>query len=322
MLGIGIMLNLFLISILLGTNVIQFESWRVKHNKTYNSSLDRKNKFLNWFENSIFIKKHNLENNGFTLAHNKFSDIKDEWKERNWKNSKMSYYYYAPPLEKKEIVGLPEEVDWRKHNLVTDVKDQQQCGSCWAFSAVGSMEGQHAKKSKKLLSLSESQIIDCDVDGGDEGCDGGWMDGAFQYVIKQGGLETEKNYPYEPTDESCLFNKSDVVARFSSFKDIVGGEAGLKEAVATIGPISVAIDASMNSFQLYKEGVYYDKDCSQSILDHGVLVVGYGTTKDKKDYWIVKNSWGKDWGENGYILMSRNRNNSCGIATKPSYPIV
>jgi cathepsin L len=316
------MFSLFFLFALLGTNLLEFESWRIKHNKTYDSEINVTSKFENWIENSKFIEGHNAENSDFKLGLNKFADIGDEWYYRTWKNSKMWTFIHAPPVEKEEVPGLPESVDWRKKNAVTHIKDQAQCGSCWAFSAVGSMEGQHAIHNGTLVSLSESQVVDCDVNGGDEGCGGGWMDGAFQYVINQGGIEPEKDYPYTPEDEPCTFNKSDIAAKFSGFKDVTGGEAGLKEAVANVGPISVAIDASMSTFQFYKSGVYYDVNCSQTMLDHGVLVVGYGTTSDNKDYWIVKNSWGTSWGDKGYILMARNRNNNCGIATKPSYPTV
>jgi cathepsin L len=182
------------------------------------------------------------------------------------------------------------------------------------------MEAQHALKTGKLVSLSESQIVDCDLK--DAGCAGGWMDGAFRYVISNYGIEPEKDYPYIAQFEKCTANKTENVATFSSYKDVTGGETGLMEAVATVGPISVAIDASQPDFQLYQSGVYYNPDCSTTILDHGVLVVGYGTTANGTDYWIVKNSWGETWGNKGYIWMARNRNNMCGIATHPSYPIV
>jgi len=182
------------------------------------------------------------------------------------------------------------------------------------------MEGQHALAKGKLISFSESQIVDCD--GVAAGCGGGFMDSAFEYVISTGGIESEAAYPYLPENKKCVFNTSRVAAHFKGYQDVKGGEAGLKEAVAYVGPVSVAIDASEPGFQLYEAGVYYGPSCSTTLLDHGVLVVGYGTTLNGTDYWIVKNSWGSAWGDNGYILMSRNRNNNCGIATQPSYPTV
>ena len=301
----------------------EFTDWRIHHNKSYDNVYNLENKFNTWRENKDMVNLHNKQKNTeHTLELNKFADMsKHRWKNRRNTNMHMSNTCLQIPENEEPDNSLPDNVDWRNHGLVTHVKNQQQCGSCWAFSAVGSMEGQHAKATGQLKSLSESQIVDCDVNGTDEGCFGGWMDGAFKYAIET-GMEQEQDYPYVPQNEPCKYNKSDVVARFTSFKDVTGGENGLKKAVAATGPISVAIDASNPSFQFYKSGVYYEPDCSQTMLDHGVLVVGYNTTQNGTDYWIVKNSWGDDWGLDGYILMSRNRNNSCGIATKPSYPIV
>jgi len=148
------------------------------------------------------------------------------------------------------------------------------------------------------------------------------MDQAFQYVIDNKGIDTEKSYAYEAIDEKCKFQRKSVGATLRNYTDIPSGsEADLKEAVATVGPISVAIDASQTSFQLYASGVYDEPNCSTQQLDHGVTAVGYGTQSGKA-YWLVKNSWGSDWGEKGYILMSRNHQNQCGIATASSYPNV
>merc|ERR1711915_669325 len=169
-------------------------------------------------------------------------------------------------------------VDWRKQGYVTPIKDQKQCGSCWAFSATGSMEGAHFKKTGKLVSLSEQNLVDCSDAEGNMGCEGGLMDQAFNYTVLNKGIDTEASYPYKAIDQKCM------------------------------------IDASQFTFQLYKEGIYYDENCSSQFLDHGVLAVGYGSKKsgENKDYYIVKNSWGKDWGMEGYIEMSRNRDNNCG----------
>jgi len=225
---------------------------------------------------------------------------------------------FMPPLN----MEIPKSMDWRTKGYVTPVKDQGQCGSCWAFSATGSLEGQTYRKTAKLLSLSEQNLIDCSGDQGNEGCNGGLMDAAFTYV-KLKGIEVEKDYPYKAEDGTCAYKASKKAAQDSGFYDIpAGNETALTAAIATVGPISVAIDASQDSFQLYASGVYNEPECSNSQLDHGVLAVGYGTDASGVDYYIVKNSWSHTWGQGGYILMSRNADNQCGIATMASYPIV
>lgn len=153
------------------------------------------------------------------------------------------------------------------------------------------------------------------------------MDNAFQYIKENGGIDTEASYPYEGIDDTCHYSKQNVGATDKGFVDIPeGDEEALMKAVASVGPVSVAIDASQESFQFYSEGVYYEPKCDSQQLDHGVLVVGYGTEQDKdgndQDYWLVKNSWGTTWGDQGYIKMARNKDNHCGIATASSYPLV
>jgi len=150
------------------------------------------------------------------------------------------------------------------------------------------------------------------------------MDDAFDYIIANRGIDTEASYPYTARDGIlCRFNRKNVGATIKGYTDIpYGDEASLQQAVGTVGPVSVAIDAGHDSFQSYASGVYDEPLCSSEELDHGVLAVGYGTTADGQDYWIVKNSWSEYWGQDGYILMSRNKNNQCGIATMASYPLV
>jgi cathepsin L len=184
------------------------------------------------------------------------------------------------------------------------------------------MEGAWFIKHQSLVSLSEQNLIDCSVAQGNEGCNGGLMDQAFQYVISNNGIDTEASYRYSATGpNACRFSRSNVGATISNYHDVRSGdEAGLLDAVY-LNPTSVAIDASHQSFQFYDGGVYNEPACSSSQLDHGVLAIGYGTYQGSA-YWLVKNSWGTSWGLSGYIMMSRNRNNQCGIATAASYPIV
>ncbi|XP_069172629.1 digestive cysteine proteinase 1-like isoform X2 [Procambarus clarkii] len=186
----------------------------------------------------------------------------------------------------------------------------------------GALEGRHFRKTGKLVSLSEQQLVDCS--GGtykNLGCRGGLMTYAFNY-IKATGADSGASYPYVAVQGTCKFSVKNIAATLTGYVSVTSkSESALKTAAGTIGPISVAIDASHSSFQFYKSGVYYEPACSSTSLNHGVLVVGYGTSP-AGDYWIVKNSWGPGWGEAGYIKMARNKNNNCGIATLASYPIV
>jgi len=301
----------------------EFGKWQKTYGKTYPAFAEASKRFAIFRANYDFVQEHNAKDLGFTVALNQFADLTAPEFARLYNGLNVT----VPPKTSEVIVytdtsAIPSEWDWRSKGAVTGVKNQQQCGSCWSFSATGSTEGAHFLKTGNLVSLSEQNLVDCSTAEGNHGCGGGWMDSAFRYIIQNHGIDTEASYPYSATGPNqCRFNAANVGATLSSFHDIPrGDENALLQAVYTT-PTSVAIDASHSSFQLYHSGVYYEAACSTTALDHGVLAAGFGS-EGGKDYWLVKNSWGGSWGDAGYIKMSRNRANNCGIASAASYPIV
>merc|ERR1711997_1184176 len=307
-----------------------WEEFKLKFNKKYQSEEDETYRQSVWSSTVEMISEHNAEyDNGehtFNIGENELADLTpDEIKERmnGLVVNTDSEEDGVVMVTESELAQLNKTVDWRAKGYVTEVKNQAHCGSCWAFSATGSMEGAHFKSTGKLVSLSEQNLVDCSKKEHNLGCMGGLMDNAFKYVIDNHGIDTEASYPYNATTgKTCKFSNSSIGTTISSFKDIPrNSEMDLQKASATVGPISVGIDAHLPSFHFYKSGVYHDTKCSSVHLDHGVLVVGYGT-EDGKEYWLVKNSWGATWGEKGYIKMARNKRNACGIATQASYPVV
>jgi cathepsin L len=304
--------------------------FKQKHNKQYASNEEEGKRRLIWEENLKKIQAHNLRadmgHHTYRLGMNQFGDLTNQEFVQIYngfnKTKNMFKSNDRPTFLKPSNVKIPDSVDWRTQGYVTPVKDQGQCGSCWAFSAVASLEGQHFKASGQLVSLSEQNLVDCSRKYGNMGCDGGLMDQAFTYIKENKGIDTEQSYPYHAVDQKCRFKPATVGATDTGFTDITSGdEDALATAIATVGPISVAIDASQDSFQFYTSGVYSDPNCSSSELDHGVTAVGYGVQNGQK-YYIVKNSWSTTWGDKGYILMARDSNNMCGIATAASYPLV
>jgi len=297
----------------------EWESFKVKYGKNLLTGQEhdaRKNIFAN---NLKFIEKHNAEHalglHTFTVGINKFADMTNEEFAQKFTGFKAMNDMPASPVE--TLGDLPNAVDWRAKGAVTPVKDQGECGSCWSFSTTGVIEGAHFRATGELVSLSEQNLMDCDERN--HGCNGGNPYVALLYTIINGGIDTEESYPYEMRQGYCQYDPNNSGAKITLAKRIPDrSEEDLQKAVAEFGPVSVGIDATHPSFQLYESGVYQEPHCSQFLLDHAVLVVGYGSDNGD-DFYMVKNSWGADWGLSGYIKMARNKNNMCGIATMGCY---
>jgi C1A family cysteine protease len=294
----------------------RFSAFVAQFRKTYETTEARQYAFEAFTNNDARVQDYNSQGLSYTLGHNVYSDMKpDDFNSQMYGGYAESFHAtrqknYNTKLSTVSKESLPASIDWTTLGAVTPVKDQGQCGSCWAFSAVMAIEGDLFIDTGKLISLSEQDLVSCDHNG-DQGCNGGLMDNAFQWV-EQNGICAESDYPYSAgsgTTGSCHTNCTPV-ATITGYTDVpANDETALAAAVAT-QPVSVAIEADKSVFQLYKSGVLTSKQCGTQ-LDHGVGIVGYGS-QENTDYWKVKNSWGASWGMDGYILIERGTN-ECGI---------
>ncbi len=319
------------VSLLNEQQILDFQAWVTEHGKLYSGSTEFLYRADIYHQNLQRIAEHNAGNHTWTMAANKFADLTAEEFTARMRSggvrggaASAAAAAASSSLRGSGNGSLPVSIDWSQLGAVTPVKNQQQCGSCWSFSTTGAVEGAWFIAKKQLVSLSEQQLIDCSTAQGNQGCNGGMMDYAFQYIITNGGITGEQEYPYTATGpNACAAAGKPVAATISSYTDVTpSSDAALMAALAK-QPVSVAIEADQSSFQFYSGGVM-TAACGTA-LDHGVLAVGYGT-ESGQDYYKVKNSWGSDWGMNGYILLGRGTafapNGQCGILMDPSYPVV
>jgi len=303
----------------------EFSLFRERFSKIYSNKEELETRFSVFRRNLMNILAHNADSSqNFTMGVNQFTDLTpEEFKEQYVGGLKSQLGSYGCKTFSSTASSAPSSIDWRTKNAVTSVKDQGQCGSCWTFSATGAIEGAWSISKGQLVDLSEQELVDCAKGVGyfNLGCNGGQMESAFKYVIEHGQCSLS-SYPYTAKDGTC--KTCSALAHISSCSDVrPNDQISLKGAVAQ-QPVSVAISADSRIFQSYSGGVITSTSC-YTTLNHGVLVVGYGT-ENGIDYWNVKNSWGPTWGVGGYVKIGRSSSTNdpgiCGISQQPSFPTV
>lgn len=301
---------------------LSFARFARRYGKRYDTVDEMKRRFKIFSESLELIKSTKKKGLSYTLGVNHFADWTWEEFRRNRLGAAQNCSATFNGNHKLTDANLPDEKDWRKAGIVSHVKDQGHCGSCWTFSTTGALEAAYAQAFGKNISLSEQQLVDCAGAFNNFGCNGGLPSQAFEYIKYNGGLDTEQAYPYTGKGGVCKFTAENVAVRvIDSVNITLGAEDELKHAVAFVRPVSVAFQV-VNGFKLYKKGVFTSETCGSTPMDvnHAVLAVGYGV-ENGVPYWLIKNSWGGEWGDQGYFKMEMGKN-MCGIATCASYPVV
>ncbi|VDP85885.1 unnamed protein product [Echinostoma caproni] len=304
-----------------------WHQWKRIHGKEYNG-VNEATRRLQWEKTVDEIGQHNLRHDlgleTYTMGLNQFADL-------SWDEFRAQYLHefvvpsdtdleHGIPFKTSSNLPVPDSLDWREKGIISLVKNQGYCGSCWAFASTGAIEAQYKKTFGEDQLFSEQQLVDCSRGYGNFGCAGGLMENAYMYIAKS-GLEAENVYPYRGWEQPCLHNQNNSLVKTVAYAYVHDNdESRLKTMLFEKGPAAVAIFVE-RGFRLYKSGVYTTNACPKKRVNHGVLAVGYGR-EGEADYWIVKNSWGPEWGDKGYIRMARNRDNMCSIATLASVPIV
>ncbi|KAL3532698.1 hypothetical protein ACH5RR_006219 [Cinchona calisaya] len=303
-------------------HALTFARFAHRYGKSYETVEQMKLRFDVFRQNLRMIRSHNKKGLSYTLAVNEFTDMTWEEFQKHRLGAAQNCSATTKGNLKLTNVVVPETKDWREAGIVSPVKNQGHCGSCWTFSTTGALEAAYSQAFGKGISLSEQQLVDCAGDFNNFGCNGGLPSQAFEYVKYNGGLDTEQAYPYTGVDGECKYKSQNVgVQVLHSVNITLGAEGELKYAVGTVRPVSVAFEV-VDGFRHYNGGVYTSNNCGSTPMDvnHAVLAVGYGV-ENGIPYWLIKNSWGADWGVDGYFKMERGKN-MCGVATCASYPVV
>ncbi|KAI4377478.1 hypothetical protein MLD38_015093 [Melastoma candidum] len=301
---------------------LSFARFARRYGKTYENADEMDSRFEIYKDNLKLIRETNNKGLPYKLAVNEYAD----WSWEEFVNKRLGAAQNCSATlqgnHEPTRSPLPNTRDWRKEGIVSPVKDQGFCGSCWTFSATGALEAAFHQAHGKGISLSEQQLVDCASAFDNFGCNGGLPSHAFEYIKYNGGLETEESYPYTAKDGPCKFSAGNVSVQVVDTVNItLGAEDDLKDAVGIVRPVSVAFQV-VKGFSFYKSGVYTSDVCGSSPMDvnHAVLAVGYGVDNGVP-YWLIKNSWGKTWGDKGYFKMELGKN-MCGVATCASYPVI